>query len=188
MLKVDISLDEASSALRSMTNNNSPGSDRFIAEFFKVFWLQLGAFVVTSLNERFRRQELLPPQKEGVIMCIPKGDKAIKTLHKNWRPISLLTFVYKIESAYIANRIECVLPYLINEVQTDFMTYLFIGDDIRLMYDLITYVNNNKMSGLLLCLDFEKAFDSLDWGLMVKVLHAFGFGSDNYMSVGQNVL
>ena len=34
------------------------------------------------------------------------------------------------------------------------------------------------MSGLLWCLDFEKAFDWLDCECMVKVLHAFGLGSD----------
>ena len=46
MLEGDISLEEASAALRSMTHNKNPGLDGFTAEFFKVFWLQLSAFVV----------------------------------------------------------------------------------------------------------------------------------------------
>ena len=47
------------------------------------------------------------------------------------------------------------------------MANSYIGDNIRLIYDL-----------LLLCLGFEKAFDSVDWKFMFKVLHAFGFGPD----------
>ncbi|WP_419632848.1 hypothetical protein, partial [Thiolapillus sp.] len=61
----------------------------------------MGAFVVKSLNNSFRKGELSSTQKEGVIICIPKGDKA-KDLIKNWRPISLLNVVYKIGSTCIA--------------------------------------------------------------------------------------
>ncbi|WP_419609554.1 reverse transcriptase family protein [Thiolapillus sp.] len=177
LLEGEITLDEASLALKNMKNNKSPGSDGFTVEFFKFFWLQLGAFVVKSLNNSFRKGELSSTQKEGVIICIPKGDKA-KDLIKNWRPISLLNVVYKIGSTCIANRLKLVLPSLINEDQTGFMTNRFIGDNIRQIYDLISHMNREKLPGLLLCLDFEKAFDSVDWKFMFKVLRAFGFGSD----------
>ena len=109
MLVGEISLDEASLALRSMKNNKSPCSVEITSEPFKVLWLQLGAFIVRSLNERFRRQGLLTSQKEGVIICISKGDKA-KHFIKNWRPISILNVVYKLGSACIANPIKSVLP------------------------------------------------------------------------------
>ena len=33
----------------------------------------------------------------------------------------------------------------------------------------------NKLSGLLLAIDFEKAFDSLDWTFLNKALSAFNF-------------
>ena len=67
---------------------------------------------------------------------------------------------------------------MISEDQTGFMANRYIGDNIRLIYDLISYLNKENMPGLLLCLDFEKAFDSVDWRFMFKVLHAFGFGPD----------
>ncbi len=87
-------------------------------------------FVVKSLNNSFRKGELSSTQKEGVLICIPKGEKA-KDLIKNWRPVSLLNVVYKIGSTCIANRLKLVLPSLINEDQTGFMTNRFIGDNIR---------------------------------------------------------
>ena len=170
-----ITLEEATAALKNMKNNKSPGSDGYPAEFFKVFWKDLGAFVVRSLNEGFEEGELSTTQKEGVIICIPKGEKPREYV-KNWRPISLLNVVYKIGSACIANRIKKVLPALINEDQSGFIHNRYMGDNIRLIYDMIHYLNNKKLPGLLLCIDFEKAFDSVAWRFLHKVLCAFGFG------------
>ena len=176
-LEGEITLAEASLALKNMKNYKSPGSDGFTAEFFKFFWLQLGSFVVRSLNDGFRKGELSTTQKDGVIICIPKGDKS-KDLIKNWRPISILNVAYKIGSACIAKRLKSVLPSLINEDQNGFMANRYTGDNIRLIYYLISYLCRENKPGLLLCLDFETAFDSVNWIFMFKVLRAFGFGPD----------
>ena len=172
-----LTLDEISESLKNMKNGKSPGSDGFPAEFFKVFWKQLGGFVLRSLNEGFLNGEMSTTQKEGVIICLPKTDKDRDRI-KNWRPISLLNTVYKIASSSIANRLKIVLPNIINEDQTGFVKNRYIGDNIRLIYDIISHLNSNSEPGLLLCLDFEKAFDSLDWGFLHKVLSAFGFKND----------
>ena len=67
---------------------------------------------------------------------------------------------------------------MVNEDQTGIIANRFIEDNIRLTYDLISYRNREKLPGLLLCLYFEKAFDSVDWKCMHKVLRAYGFGPD----------
>ena len=121
------------------------------------------------MNEAFRDGELSATQKQGIITCITKGDKN-RTLIENWRPISLLNVVYKIGSSCIANRIKTVLPLLINEDQSRFILYRYIWDNIRLIYDRINYLNKKNLPGMLLYLDFEKAFDSLDWKFMTKAL------------------
>ena len=173
----EITLNEASVALRNMKHSKSPGTDGFNAEFFKVFWSKIGMLVVRALNWGFRKGELSCTQREGIITCIPKGDKR-RDLIKNWRPISLLNVVYKIGSAAIANRIKTMLPELINEDQTGFMSGRYIGDNLRLIYDMIAYLKEKNLPGLLLNIDFEKAFDSVDWKFMFKVLKAFGFKQD----------
>ena len=48
-----ISYPEAASVLRAMSNNRSPGSDGFSAEFFKIFWKKMGQFIVRSLTMGF---------------------------------------------------------------------------------------------------------------------------------------
>lgn len=173
-LEGSITYDEVCSALKSMKNLKSPGTDGF-TEFLKVFWGRLGYFVVRTLNASYHSGILTPTQRQGVIICIPKGDKPREFI-KNWRPISLLNVIYKIGSACIAQRIKKVLPMLINDDQTGFIPGRYIDDNIRLLYDMIEYLNKRNKPGLLLNIDFEKAFDSLNWNFMHKVLKSYGFG------------
>ena len=142
--------------------------------FLNFFWDYLGHIVVKAINHGFHKGELSSTQKEGIITCIPKGTKSKKYL-KNWRPISLLNIVYKIASGCIANRIKKVLPLIIDYDQSGFMSDRFTGDNIRLVYDVLNHGITNKNKGILLLIDFEKAFDSVSWSFMEKCLIYFNF-------------
>lgn len=174
-LEGHISLEEAGKVLKNMKNNKSPGSDGFSTEFFKFFWIDLGIFVVDSLNYGYEKRELSITQKQGIITCLPKGNKPRHFL-KNWRPISLLNTVYKIGSGVIAARFKKVLDKLINSDQTGFIRGRFIGENLRLIYDILQYTEENDIPGLLLLIDFEKAFDSVSWEFLFGVLKFFNFG------------
>ena len=65
-----------------MKNDKSPGSDGFSSNFYKFFWKDIGHFVLRSLNYGFLTNELSVTQKQGIITCIPKGDKDKKILEK----------------------------------------------------------------------------------------------------------
>ena len=78
-----------------MKNNKSPGLDGFTVEFFKFFWIDIGLFILKSLNYGYRTGSLSITQKQGAITCIPKPNKSRCDL-KNWRPISLLNVIYKL--------------------------------------------------------------------------------------------
>ena len=90
----------------------------------------------------------------------------------------MINVIYKIGSSCIANRIKQILPSLISDDQTGFIPNRYIGDNIRWIYDTMNYLEAKQLAGMLLCLDFEKAFDSLDWQFTFKVLEAYGFGDD----------
>ena len=81
-------------------------------------------------------------------------------------------------TACIAKRIKAILPSLINTDRTGFMKDRFIGDNIRLIYDLINHVNEHNSEGLLLSIDFEKAFDTVAWSFIDKILDFFNFKED----------
>ena len=48
-----------------------------------------------------------------------------------------------------------------------------MGENLRLLYDLMDYTNHNDLPGLLLLIDFEKAFDSVSCEFMFKVLDLY---------------
>ena len=56
------------------------------------------------------------------------------------------------------------------------MKQRFIGNNVRLVEDIIEYADKFDTDGILLFLDFKKAFDSLEWNFMVKALKFFNFG------------
>ena len=170
-----INLKEATDVLKNMKNNRSPGTSGFGADFYKIFWNRIGHFVVRALNEAYEFDSLSSTQTQGLITCIPKGNKPRHYL-KNWRPITLLNTVYKIGTGCIANRIKTLLPQIIHTDQTGFLKGRYIGENTRLIYDIMHYTEENNIPGMLLLIDFEKAFDSLSWNFVTKTLQTFNFG------------
>ena len=172
-----ISKEECLSALKEMQNGKSPGIDGFSAEFYKFFWSDISEYLYNSFKEAFVEGELSITQKEGLITCTPKSGKDTTSL-KNWRPITLLNIDYKILSAAIAKRFKKVLPSIISDTQKGFLKGRFIGENTRLLYDVLFETEKRKMPGLLLLVDFKKAFDSLRWSYMHDVLRHYGFGDN----------
>lgn len=127
------------------------------------------------MNYGYRTGSLSVTQKQGIITCIPKPNKCRENL-KNWRPISLLNITYKMASAVIANRIKSVLPNLIHDDQKGFISGRFIGENIRLLYDILFESKQHNIPGLILSVDFEKAFDTVSWKFILKTFDYFNFG------------
>lgn len=54
----------------------------------------------------------------------------------------------------------------------------FIGFGIRTVVDCIDFLNRENQEGLLAFIDFEKAFDKLNWDFIDKMLYEFNFGEN----------
>ena len=160
-----------------MDSNKTPGTDGLPSEFYKTFWTDLAPILTSALNYSHNTGTLSITQRLGIIKLIPKKD-ADPHFIKNWRPLTLLNCDYKITAKAIANRIKTVIPKLINNDQTGFLKGRFIGENIRLIDSIIKYASENNTPGLLLFVDFEKAFDSLDHerSFIERTLQYFGFG------------
>ena len=76
----------------------------------------------------------------------------------------------------IAGRLKKVLDKLISDSQCGFIKLRFIVESTRLVYDLMHYTESKNINGLLMLIDFEKAFDSISWKFMYKTLEFLAFG------------
>ena len=173
-LEGESSYTEIANALKNMKNNKSPGLDGFTIEFFIFFWVDIGTLILRSINYGYKNGSLSITQKQGLITCLPKPNKSRFSL-KNWRPISL-NVVYKLASSVIANRVKQTLQDIIHEIQKGFIAGRFIGENIRLIYDVLFETKQQNIPGLILSIDFEKAFDTVSWKFISKTLDYFNFG------------
>ena len=158
-----------------MNNGKSPGSDGITTEFYKIFWKDIKTYLINSLNYSFQQSQLTEIQTQSIITLLPKHGKD-PTFLENWRPISLLNIDYKIASKSIANRLKNVLESIISPSQTGFIKGRYIGENIRLLCQMLEHVDDNHLSSIIFFADFEKAFDSVDHEFMFKTFKHFNFG------------
>ncbi len=170
-----IDMSDLSAALRALPNGKTPGSDGFGVDFYKFFWSSIKGLVFDSIAYSQEKGELSVEQRRSVITLIPKKDKDTRLL-KNWRPISLLNTDYKILTKLLASRMQLVLPDIIHTDQVGYIKGRYIGQNIRTILDMIEYTKATQTPGMAIFLDFEKAFDSVEWTFLQKSLTTFGFG------------
>ena len=175
-LEGELTIPECRQILKTFNFGKSPGEDGFTVEFYIKFFELLAFDLVESLNTAYSRGQLSISQRRGVVTLIPKADSDTLKL-TNWRPITLLNVDYKIASKAIATRIKKVLPHLIHCDQTGFMKDRFIGQNVRLLCDLLEQTELENIPGILLQLDFRKAFDTIEWPMIQQVLSIFNFGA-----------
>ena len=130
-----------------------------------------------SLKESKKLQYLWALQRHVIIKLLEKPNKD-KRYISDWRPISLLNFDLKMISKSLATRVKKLLSNLIDARQTANVNERFIGESGRLIHDAIKVCDIQKVSGYLLSVDFEKAFDLLNHRSLIAVLKKYGFGED----------
>ena len=161
----ELSVAECYNILSTFQNNKTPGNDGLTIEFYRSFWPVLGEMLVKSLNYSYKHGELSSSQKEAVIVLIEKKDRDRRQI-KNWRPISLINVDVKIGTKAIAKRLEKVLPEIIHHNQNAYVKGRTIFDAVRTIDDIISLTASKDISSLLVAIDFEKAFDSVNWNYL----------------------
>ena len=170
--EADLSVAEVEGALDGLAPNKSPGLDGIPAEFYRAF----RSAVVPILLRVFRRvleaDEPCAGFNRGVIALVFKSGGRGEL--SNYRPLTMLNADYKILAKVLANSIKHVLPSVVGVQQTYSVPGRTVADSllaIRFGFREVT-----AAGGFCLSVDFSKAFDRIDHGVLWSVMDRFGFG------------
>ena len=62
--------------------------------------------------------------------------------------------------------------------QSGYVKGRFVGKTLRTIDNIMDFTKCEGIGGILAFLDFEKAFDSIEWNFVSKCLDFFNFGSE----------
>jgi hypothetical protein len=108
-----------------------------------------------------------------MITLIPKENDG-KSM-KKFRPISLLNCSFKIFTKVLRNRLARVIDRLISYHQSAFIRGRFILESVVTAHEVIHEVHRKGDKGLVLKLDYEKAYDKVNLEFLYEVLEIRGF-------------
>ena len=159
---------------KSMASGKSPGPDGFPPEFFVKSWKIVGSDVSAAILQFFETGMMPKTINSSAISLIPKHPNANHMSH--FRPISCCNAIHKCIGKMLALRMSTVMASLVSLNQTAFVPSRSMGDNVLLAQALCrNYHLNNGPARIACKLDIRKAFDTLNWSFIFKVLVAMNF-------------
>jgi len=167
------SYNEIREAIFQMEHNKVPGPDGFPAEFYQAFWDLIKNDLMAMFVEFHNGTLPLYSLNFGIITLLPKKDNAVQI--QQYRPICLLNLSFKISTKVEVNRLTQVADKVIRPTQSAFMPGRYILEGVVILHETLHELHKNKMNGVILKLDFEKAYDKVKWSFLQQTLKMKGF-------------
>jgi hypothetical protein len=120
------------------------------------------------------RSKLVESLNATFIALIPKKSGALD--FKDFRPISLVSGVYKIIAKVLANRLRRIVVEIISKPHNAFVKGRQTLDLVLIANECLGSRLNSDEPGLLCKLDIENAYDRVNWDFFLYMLRRCGFG------------
>ena len=166
--------EEVCSALRRLPPGSASGEDGIPVDLYRGHAEHI-APLLSRLFTAIGTQQAAPPEfLLGAITFIhkkgPVDDPA------NYRPITLLNADYRILARALATRAGAALDDVISRAQCAFLPERRIGEAVWLLRMIPYWLRAHSGSGLLVFLDFAKAYDTVDRDFLFAAMEAMGAG------------
>ena len=153
-------MSELQHTIKQLKSNKAPGPDSITAEMFKHGGYALHQKLLHLINDIIS-QRTTPSQLKlsEIITLFKKGDRQEC---KNFRPISLLSHLYKLINQIIYNRISKSLIAALPNEQAAYQPGRNTIEMIQMMQQIIEKANEFQRNIAICFIDYTKAFDSVD--------------------------
>ncbi|KAI3824227.1 hypothetical protein L1987_05677 [Smallanthus sonchifolius] len=172
-LEARFSKEEVKAAVFECGDDRAPGPDGFNFRFFKHFWCLFEEDFVKVMEGFFESGRISMGCGSSFIALIPKSRNP--TGLNDYRPISLVGVVNKVISKILASRLKRVLGAVISDSQSAFLSGKYILDGPLIVNEVFSWLKRRNKKAFFLKIDFEKAYDNINWKFVVDILDQMGF-------------
>ena len=161
--------EEISKAIFQLDRDKAPGPDGFTIAVFQDCWDVIKEDLVRVFAEFHRSGIVNQSTNASFIVLLPK--KSLTKKISDFRPISLITSLYKIIVKVLSGRLKGILHETIHSTQGAFVQG-------RQILDVVLIANERRRSGkegVIFKIDFENAYDHVKWDFLDQVLEKKGF-------------
>ena len=176
LLTKSYSEEEVRMAVFQMEHNKAPGPDGFPAEFYQNFWDVIKSDLLNMFASLHAGQLELFRLNFGEIILLPKINEAERI--QQYRPICLLNVSFKIFTKVATIRLSSVADHVVRPSQNAFMQGRNILDGVGIVHETVHELHRKKLNGVILKIDFEKAYDKVNWSFLQQTLRMKGFSSE----------
>jgi hypothetical protein len=173
LLVAPFTLEEIHRVIVDSDGNKSSGPDGFNFSFLKNCWDLLKG-EIRIMFDQFHGIGTLPKCLLSYFMAlIPKVPLPFNL--GDFRPISLLGCLYKIIAKVLTNRLAKAMSPLIAHTQSAFIKGRNLVDGVLVVNEVVDLAKKSGKECLIFKVDFEKAYDSVEWSFLEYMLRRFGF-------------